>query len=153
MTLNLAYKQQIYKELIKKVEEKISSAQQAIDAAIESRDNETKSSVGDKYETGRAMMQLEQQRNEVQLAKAMKLKADLNQISLKHLKTKVEAGALVKSDNGIYFISIGLGKLSLENDTVYAISLQSPLGKLLLNKKEGEKISFNDKSILILQII
>jgi len=41
----------------------------ALEFAKESRDNETKSTAGDKYETGRAMADIEVQKLDMQLAK------------------------------------------------------------------------------------
>lgn len=151
--MDFQFKNKAYTTLLGLVEAKMLSAQQAIDSAIESRDNETKSSVGDKYETGRAMMQLEQQRNEVQLAKALKLKSDLKQITIDKSFEQVNPGALVICDDFIYFISIGLGKILVEDQKVYAISLDSPLGKKLQGKKVGEEVVIKEKKILIKQII
>ena len=76
-------KTQLYDACLSAVQLRIDNAQQAMKAAQESRDNETKSSVGDKYETGRAMMQGAQERNKVQLIAAMQLKQQL--LSLIHI--------------------------------------------------------------------
>jgi len=145
-------KKSVYDALILHLNLKIKTAESAIEAAIDSRDNETKSSVGDKYETGRAMMQLEQQKNEVQLAKAITLKKTLQQINIELKKEKGELGALVKTSNGLFFLSIGLGKIFAGDQTVFAISLASPVGKLLFSKKAGDIIEFRGKKIEILKI-
>jgi len=51
------------------VEEHARQTRLALDFAKESRDNETKSTAGDKYETGRAMADIEVQKMDMQLAK------------------------------------------------------------------------------------
>ena len=67
-SLDLNFKKKVLSACFEQVNDKIIKIERAIAAVIESRDNETKSSVGDKYETGRAMMQNEQQRLESQLS-------------------------------------------------------------------------------------
>ncbi len=142
-------KKKVYENLIEKLDLKISTAESAIASAIDSRDNETKSSVGDKYETGRAMMQLEQQKNEVQLAKAITLKKTLKRINIELKKDTGELGAMLNTTNGIFFLSIGLGKIVVEDQTVYAISMASPMGKVLFGKKTGDELIFQGKKIVI----
>lgn len=145
-------KRKAFNILLEKLDLKISTAKSAIASAIDSRDNETKSSVGDKFETGRAMMQLEQQKNEVQLAKAVSLKQTLQQIKIELKKEKGELGALVQTSNGTFLLSIGLGKIMVENQTLYAISMASPMGKVLFGKKTGDELMFQGKTIKILEV-
>lgn len=143
----------VYRQLQTQVQEKIAQAEQAIAAAIEARDGETKSSAGDKFETGRAMMQLEQQRHEVQLSKAFQLASDLDRLDMETNYATVTPGALVKTDRGIYFMSIGMGKVVVDAQTVYCISIQSPIGKALLHQKESAIISFQNKSLTVKKIV
>jgi len=51
------------------IDQRIDAAKKAIGEAQASANEETKSSAGDKYETGRAMMQLAIEQNSTQLAK------------------------------------------------------------------------------------
>jgi transcription elongation GreA/GreB family factor len=152
MTKTTNIKQAILTQIMAIIGERIDSAKQAIASAKESRDNETKSSVGDKYETGRAMMQMELEKNRVQLNKALKIKNELEQISPHKKYDKVEFGSLVLASNGIYFISTAIGKLVVEEKTIYSISLASPIGRLLYNQKAGDKFKFQGKEITILEI-
>lgn len=149
----LPLKIQVFQELQTQVQEKIAQAQVAVNAAIESRDGETKSSAGDKFETGRAMMQLEQQRHEVQLSKAFQLSTELNRLDMEATYSTVIPGALVKTDRGIYFMSIGMGKIVADDKTVYCISIQSPIGKALLHQKEKAVITFQGKPLIIKEIV
>ena len=52
-------KQTLYNFCVTYINQRMATAQQAIHTAQASANEETKSSAGDKYETGRAMMQLE----------------------------------------------------------------------------------------------
>ena len=80
-------------------------------------------------------------------------KNDLLQIDLHKKNDRVTIWSLVITTNGNYFIAIGIGKLIVENETIYSISLASPIGKLLNNKKVNEKFKFRGKGITILEIV
>ena len=109
-------KEQILNQLIKKLNQKAETAKIAIQFAKESRDNDTKSSAGDKFETGREMMQMEIDKNVAPLGKAIKLKSELLQINIQKECKKVEFGSLVFTSEGNYFISIGIGKIEIDNE-------------------------------------
>lgn len=143
----------IYNELKKRVDLRIQTAADAMNSAEESRNNETKSSVGDKYETGRAMMHLEKQKNEIQFNKALTLKKELNQIDIKQDHKRAGVGSLVITNQGIYFISIGVGKVEVEGEVFYCISIAAPVGKLLHDRSIGESFRFQDRLYCIENII
>ncbi len=134
------------------IDERIESAQMAIALAKESRDSETKSSVGDKYETGRTLMQQEVEKNRVQLHKTERLKAELENIDLKKKFDKVEFGSLVSDGKNLYFIATALGKIEVDGKNCFCISLASPIGKALQNKAVGDKVSFMGRTIEIMAI-
>lgn len=135
------------------LDDKIATLQNAIKSAKESRDNETKSSVGDKYETSRAMVQIEIEKNEDQLAKTLNLKRELSLINTTKKSDKVEYGTLVVTNHGNYFISIGIGRLFLDSKDYFVISMASPIGSVLRHKTVGDKIIFKSKEIVIQEII
>ena len=142
-------KRQIYSQLLELIDKKIDTAKKAIESAKESRDNDTKSSAGDKYETGRAMMQIEMDKNEAQLSKAVNSKRELSQINIQKDYNRAEFGALVMTNHGNYFISIGIGKIEVNKENYYCISLASPIGNLLHNKKIGDKVQFKERELII----
>lgn len=138
--------------LIEQIDQNIEAAKQSITSAKESRDSDTKSSAGDKYETGRTMMQFELEKNEVQLNKYLHLKNELSKIDINKLNLKAEFGSIVISNRGNYFLSIGIGKIQMENEIYFALSLASPIGKLLHEKKTGDAVLFQGKQIEITAI-
>jgi hypothetical protein len=146
-------KEQILKKIIETVDKQIEASKQAVSAAKESRDNESKCSAGDKYEVGRTMVQLELEKSRVLLNKSLKLKNELTQLDLKRKHERVNSGSLVITNQGNYFISIGVGKIEIENRLYYAISLASPIGEKLYGKSKGETLSFQGKEIEILEIL
>jgi transcription elongation GreA/GreB family factor len=122
--------------------------------SIESNKNdlfsETKSSAGDKHETGRAMIQLEMEKAGQQLSEVIWMKEVLNRIDIKKNNDVISLGSLIITTKGNYFLAISVGKISVESLDYFAISSQSPIGKQLLGKKVGEFIAFNQAKILVI---
>ena len=140
-------KKQLKKRLLGLVEAKKTELRNEIWSAKESRDNETKSSVGDKHETSRSLVQIEIDQLEVQLDKTLQQESELSKLPTEKIHTRVEPGSLVFTNREAYFISIGLGKIEWESQVYYCISPVSPVGKLLHGKKVGEKVQFNGQEI------
>ncbi len=136
-------------QLKQELEVRKDALNQALNAAKESRDNETKSSVGDKYETGRAMAQAEVDKIKTQIQQTANLKTQLSTIDPDKQFEKVGVGSLVKTDQKTYFISIGIGRIEIEKEEIYCISMASPIGQLLQHKQLGEIFSFRGNEIKI----
>lgn len=149
-------KYEIKETLLDEVEaliyQKIAVFQKMMDDAQDSANNETKSSAGDKFETGRAMMHLERDKNAQQLSEARKLELFLSQIKSDKMFDRVAFGSVVQTDFGNYFISIAAGRILVDEKKYFAISPQAPLAKELMQKEKGDMITFNDKSIKILDV-
>lgn len=144
---------QIKEELIKAcreyVDECIHTAEQAIQDARESANDDTKSSAGDKFETGREMMQQEIDRNRKQLEEAKKMKVAMEQVEAYQSSDIVHVGSLVVTNLGSFFISISRGQIQIEGTTYFAISPVSPIGQLLMRQKIGHEFQFNGKNIKV----
>uniref|UniRef100_UPI00321750FC hypothetical protein n=1 Tax=uncultured Draconibacterium sp. TaxID=1573823 RepID=UPI00321750FC len=145
-------KKHILEKLNQLLEQKMQETQLSLEAAKESRDSETKSSVGDKYETGRTLMQMEVEKNRIQLKKTEKLKNELQQIDLHKKFDQVEFGSLVITTQNNYFISSALGKIEADNEMYFCISLASPIGQQLYKKRLNNTFIFQGKKIQILAI-
>lgn len=134
------------------VQQRMDTAQRAIEVAQASAREETKSSAGDKYETGRAMMQLEVEKNSIQLGEAKKLKPVLDQIQVNYKHTRIALGSLVMTDHGNFFIAISAGQCTLEEIVYLIISPVTPLGVKLMGLGQGDSFTFNQHSYLIQQV-
>jgi len=145
-------KSNLYKRCIKYVEEKIENASDAIENAQHSANEETKNSAGDKYETGRAMLQMERNKFEIQLKESLKLKEFLYQISIKKEYQNIQPGCIVKTESGNYFIAINAGKQQIKNEIYFTISPASPIGRELVNKNVNDLYLFNGKKIKITEV-
>ena len=134
------------------IDEKIDALQKRFDDLNTDLASDHKSSAGDKHETGRAMIQLEQEKLSSQLSQFSQQKETISKLNAE-TTAKVQLGSVVKTSNGTFFISIGLGKVTIGNETIFCISASSPIGQLLLSKKKGDTIKFNGNSILLEELI
>lgn len=123
--------------------------EKALKNAQEAANQETKSSAGDKYETGRAMMHLEKEKLTGQMAEVLKMEQGLNLINPEKAYEQVELGALVQTAQAAYYLSVSVGKLMIEGQTIFAVSPASPIGQALLGKQSGEEFSFSGRTMKI----
>ena len=142
-------KRQILEYLKEAVKSKIQEAEVELDSIFQSKTHETKSSAGDKYETGMAMLQLEEQKAAVQLAKAKSTEQVLSRIDGDIVHKEVQLGSLIETSQGYYFLAIPFGKLAIEENEIFVLSITSPIGQLLFGKKIGEEFIFQSNKIHI----
>ena len=132
------------------VQLRIDAARAGMQAAQESSNSETKSSAGDKYETGRQMAQQERDRHAVQLHEAQKLLADLQKINPELLSDTVRLGALVATNLGRFYLSISAGRLTAADGQEFmAVSPVAPIAVALHGRKAGEEVLFNGKPVRV----
>lgn len=134
------------------IQDRIKNAEKAIARAKEATHNEDKSSAGDKYETARAMSQLESEMNAKQLQQAIQELNNLERINLDP-KSAAIAGALIVCQDANYFLSIGLGKIERDGESCFLISPNSPIGRAFAGKKPGEHIEWNNQTLTISEIL
>lgn len=146
-------KHQLYALCLSSVTEKIILLQEIIRSAQLSANAETKSSMGDKYETGRAMAQLEIEKNSAQLAEALKSKDALERLSPDTIMSTAQVGSLVITNQGNYYLAVAAGRIELNGRTFYIISPASPLAQKLLGCKVSDAPAFRDKSFVIQEIL
>lgn len=148
----MTLKEKTYRTCVEIVQQKINVLQKNLHDLSDSAGNETKRTAGDKHETALAMLQIEQENNSRQLKEALQQKAILEKLD-PHLQTEmIVRGSLVYANKGIFYISLGLGKLKVDNETVFVVSPDAPLGKLLLMKKAGDAFQFNNTAYEILSV-
>jgi len=144
----LKIKQQLLEACFDFVKEKHSTISESIASNKKDLFSETKSSAGDKHETGRAMIQLEMEKSGQQLAEVNFMQTVLNKIIVDKSSEIVCLGSLIKTSKGTYFLAISVGKVVVEQQNYFVISGQSPIGKQLLGKKVGDLVPFNLAEIL-----
>ena len=147
--LQLSTKQKLHQRCLLQLEEKITRAEQAIENAQQTANNESKSSAGDKHETARAMAHLEQERHAQVLREALRLKKKLQQINPHQHNTTAYTGSLIKTNIGHFYIAISAGKITMEGTEYWVISQASPIGQELEDLEEEDEFSFRGKDICI----
>ena len=138
--------------MVQNLNEKLNSIEFLIISAIESRDYDSKSSVGDKHETSRAKIQLEIDNYSKQKLNIIEKLKVLEAIDINKKNNKVENGALLETNVGFFFIAIGLGKWTVNNKQIFIITLASPIGKLMKDKVESSSFSFRNLNYKIIKI-
>ncbi len=142
-------KKELYNQCVLFVNKKLQTIENTIKSNQQALQSETKSSAGDKHETGRAMLQLEMEKAGQQLKVVSEMKLQLDKLKIDVLNKVVGLGSIVYTNQFNYFIAISVGKLAVENQTYYAISSNSPIGQLFLGKNQGEVITFRNQQIEI----
>lgn len=145
-------KQQLVKACEDFVEERIGRIQLAIKDLEDALKLETKCSMGDKYETGRAMLHLEFEKLSAQHAEYQKLRKTLRLVHPKKIEKIVTFGCVVKTSQFNYFIAIPAGEIVVASEKYYAIGANAPIARLLIGKKEQEKVTLNNHELLIAQV-
>jgi transcription elongation GreA/GreB family factor len=146
-------KEKLHQLCVAYVQTRMQAAEQAIAEAQQSTNDDTKSSAGDKYETGREMMQQETNRNLAQLNEANKLMVALNHIPNKGESEKAEPGSIIRTNNGDFYLAISAGTITADGKSYFAVSPASPVGMHLKDKKAGDEFSLNEKTYQIIAII
>ena len=117
-----------------------------------SLEEESKSSAGDKHETGRAMLQIERENAGRQLAEAEKVRETLGKVDVAHASDHAHLGSLVFTSQGNYYLSISAGGIEIDGIQYFAVGPKSPIGTLLLGKIPGESFSFNEKEFKVISV-
>ncbi len=136
------------------IENRIKTIRQAIAETQDSADQETKSSAGDKYETGLSMMQLDMEKQAEQLAEAIRTRDALEKIKVfdNGANGAVRPGNVVETNQGNFYISISAGQLKLNNQTYFAVSPATPIASKLMGLKVGDSFSFNGKNYTVAKV-
>lgn len=135
------------------VRNKKAEIQEELNALREASNNETKSTAGDKHETGKVMVQLAQENLGKQLLEVEKLEKFWAALNPSSKLEEVRAGALVFTNTITVYIGLALGQISVQSKSIFVISPVSPLGKQLLGKTAGDSISLNGKTISIKTVV
>ncbi len=148
----MTLKEQLYKQCLEFIDNRFNTVNNTIKDIQKALLTETKSSAGDKHETGRAMLQLEREKAGQQLAEIHKVKEQLSKINLEKVSKRIGLGSVVYTTNANYFIAISTGALKIHNEVFYAISPITPIGLLLMGKTVGEEVTFRDNMFKILEV-
>lgn len=149
----MTIKQELYNRCSEFIEERLTTVNLTISDIQNSLQSETKSSAGDKHETGRAMVQLEREKAGQQLAEIEKQQQILQKVNTESKHHKVALGSVVRTTQANYFISISAGEINIDKTYYFAISAATPIAQLLLSKSVNDEVVFRENRFRILDVL
>ena len=151
--LSLNIKRELYQVCVANIQTRLNTIKATIFELDQALLSETKSSAGDKHETGRARIQLERENVGRQLAEVEKTQHILSKIDVNRTSQTIGLGSVVITDRMNYFLAISLGEIRLEHTEYYAISPHAPIGRLLMGKTTGDTIAFREQHFEIRAVL
>ncbi|WP_179318670.1 3-oxoacyl-ACP synthase [Winogradskyella helgolandensis] len=149
----MTLKEALYRSCLKFIDDRLLTVNSTISDIQNSLQSETKSSAGDKHETGRAMLQLEREKAGHQLAEIEKQKQILQKVNIESKHNKVALGSVVKTSLSNYFIAMSAGEIIIDNTSYFAISAATPIAQLLLSKTVGDEVMFRENKFTITEVL
>lgn len=144
-------KQKLWQICNDRVDKRISDYKEEVNLIKESIESTDKgNSEGDDSGSGKLLNDLE--KNMTFLNDAKKIKEYLSTIKTNIESNEVLLGSLVKTNVMHFYISTSIGKIELDNEVFYAISVNSPIGQLLMNKTINSTFEFNQNKYIISEI-
>lgn len=147
----MTIKQQLLQICNEHVEKRIADYKNEIDLIKESIESNDKGS-SDDDDSGNGKLLNDLEKNMGYLNEARKTQDYLKLVKGNLLSTSAALGSLVKTDSLHFFISISVGKIEIDNQDYYAISLQSPIGQLLKQKSAGDTFEFNGTKYTVTEV-
>lgn len=147
------FKQNILSQYQTLLQDKIDIYQDLINSLTEDAQNDAKSSAGDKHETTLSKLHIEQEKIANKLKEALEQQAILSKLDIDQVSNKVILGSLVKTNHLTVLVCTALPKITVDNQPVFAISPQSPLGMQLMLKTINSEFPVNNVTYKILEIL
>ncbi len=146
-----SFKEDILNHIEEILREKETDYLKALESLKQDLTSASKSSAGDKHETGRAMVHLEQEKLGKQVLNTQK---DLKTIQLmrNNQSEKTALGSMLITDGPTFLLGIGLGIIKLEEQEVVCVSMLSPIAQNLARLKSGDSFTFGKKTLSIKDI-
>ena len=106
----------------------------------------------DRYDSFRMQLLRKKDMYGQQLEKALAELYALDKINLKNILNKACFGSVVITRNQKIFISIGLGKLNINGDDFFAVSIKVPIAQAVMGKQKGDMYELNGRRIEIIDV-
>ena len=136
-------KEAIINQLITQLDDKLNQLNEHSKDLNDALNSETKSTAGDKHDTSRAMIHLEQEKIQHQFSALQQQRYQLLSYTNTSPSGKIVAGSLIQTTDNLFLVGIGLGKQLLNDRIVYCVGGETPLAHQLLGKKVGDEFFFN----------
>ena len=147
------FKQKILSHYQILLQDKIDIYQDLILSLTEDAQNDAKSSAGDKHETTLSKLHIEQEKIANKLKEALEQQVILSKLDITQVSNNVVLGSLVITNHLTVFVCTALPKTTYDNQTIFAISPQSPLGIQMMHKTIQAEFLVNQVNYKILEIL
>ena len=143
-------RQDIFDSLCSELDKSLKSRRSHLYSLREALGSETKSSAGDKHETGRAMIHLEQARvlEAVNRLEAMRSKLRQYAAAVGTVQ-RVSPGALVETTGPWVLVGVPLGKMQLPNALVLCVGAEAPLAQQWHGAQPGDQVALGPQKLTI----
>ncbi len=145
-------KERLLAHCIQLAQSKVEALENELNGTRESATSESKSTAGDKHETGRAMMHLEQEKLHKQLAESQSIVVELERIDSAATHIQVGLGSLVKTDKTTFLLAAGLGRVDFEGHAYFVVSTKAPIAAQFLGKHAGDNVNMNGTEYAIVSV-
>ena len=152
MSVDLQFKSKCKKKLLDMIQSNINELESIQRRLYNDKSDETKSVVGDKYETSRAMVQMEEDQIKHKIGLFHQKYSKVKMLDTSQKLEVIGPGAIVKMEIGSFYISVAEKSLIIENNKVYFISPESPLAVSLRGKVKDTAFEFNGRKLKVLDI-
>ena len=143
-------RQGIFDGLCAELDQNLKNRRDHLHSLRESLGSETKSSAGDKHETGRAMIHSEQarvqdsvNRLEAMLSKLRQYAAVIGPIQ------RVSPGALVETTGPWVLVGVPMGKVQLPDALVLCVGAEAPLAQQWHGAQPGDQVVLGSQQLTI----
>ena len=140
----------ILKHLMGHVDKDLEEAKARMASLKESLGAESKSSAGDKHETGRAMIHLEQERVQDTVGRLEHMRGVLVQRATQGKAIqRVSPGALVETTGPWVLVGVPLGKVQLPDALVLCVGVEAPLAQQWHGAQPGDQVVLGSQQLTI----
>ncbi|MDM1073703.1 hypothetical protein HX001_14535 [Empedobacter brevis] len=143
-------KTELYQFIENQIKDKINYLNHLIED-LRASNSDTKSSMGDKYETSREMMQQEITRIQNQLNEVLVQQEFFSKIKIIENKT-IGLGSYIETSMGNFCVACSFGEIMFENKKIFILSSQTPLAKKIMGKTESDSFEMNKKTFQIFKV-
>ena len=143
-------RQDIFEGLGSELERSLASRRGDLLSLREALGSETKSSAGDKHETGRAMIHLEQARVQDAVNRLEAMRSQMRQYAAAGgTFQRVSPGALVETTGPWVLVGVPLGKVQLPDALVLCVGAEAPLAQQWHGAQPGDQVALGPQQLTI----
>ena len=140
----------ILRHLLDHVDKDLTEAKARMASLKESLGAESKSSAGDKHETGRAMIHLEQERVQDTVGRLEHMRGILMKRAAQDKAIqRVSPGALVETTGPWVLVGVPLGKVQLPDALVLCVGAEAPLAQQWHGAQPGDQVALGPQQLTI----